>query len=335
MTKPNLLELSQLEIGFRKNIERPDILLPPITLRVNEGEFIALVGPNGAGKSTLLRTLSALIPQISGSILLKNKNLNSYSALERAYLLSIVLTDFPDDYYIKVEDVVATGRYPYIDFWARLKKSDIDCIERSIQLCGIGHLKERTILSLSDGERQKVMIAKALAQDTPLIILDEPAAFLDYPSKIELMQLLQNLVVNENKTVLFSSHDLDLVLRSADRVWLISQGKALVDRIPEQLVLDGTLNAYFDKDDLKYDPYQGQFIFIRNHLNNVCVTNDNLHTKWLKNALIRKGFNVASRKDSEIIITYNSDHFLVEYQSKYKSYTTIETLIYDLQNLKK
>ncbi|PKP52909.1 MAG: iron ABC transporter ATP-binding protein [Bacteroidetes bacterium HGW-Bacteroidetes-1] len=332
--KQPFIELRDIEIGYRGSGGLPKVLLPPISLQLNEGEFVAIVGPNGTGKSTLLRTMSALLLPVRGEILFMGKKLQNYSLHERALMLSIVLTDHPDDLFLKLEDVVATGRYPYLDFWARLTKNDTEIIEQSIQLCGIDHLKGRTLVSLSDGERQKVMIAKALAQDTPLIILDEPAAFLDYPSKIELMQLLHRLVNTRNKTVLFSSHDLDLVLRSADKMWMISHGKPLVEGVPEQLVLDGTLNEYLDKDDLHFDAALGQFKMTSVIGKLVHVEGHSLHAKWLKNALLRKGFQLSEEIRAEFIITFAEDVFTVEHNQSKLKYKSIETLLYDIQKIK-
>ncbi|MDO8898601.1 MAG: ABC transporter ATP-binding protein [Bacteroidales bacterium] len=325
-----ILELKNLQIGYTIGKKQASALLPPISLFVKAGEFVAVVGPNGAGKSTLLRTLTALQKPLDGEIFLMGNELQSYTASERALLISIVLTDHPDDFFLKAEDIVATGRYPYIDFWARLKARDREIIAQSMELCGITHLIGRTLISLSDGERQKVMIAKALAQDTPIIILDEPAAFLDYPSKIELMQLLRKLTTEQGKAILFSSHDLDLVLRTADRLWMISHDQPLVDNVPEQLVLSGTINKYFDRKELKYNPHLAHFMPTSTHGKRFFIKSDNLESKWVRNAFLRKGFLPASIDDAEILITFADENFIVEYSNEQYIYKTIETLINEI-----
>lgn len=326
----SILEIKNLLIGFSDVKKHPVSLLPPFSLNLKAGEFVAIVGPNGAGKSTLLRTLTALQKPLGGEILLMGKELHSYSSSERALLLSIVLTDHPDDFFLKAEDVVATGRYPYIDFWARLKARDKEIIAQSMEWSGITHLEGRTLVSLSDGELQKVMIAKALAQDTPIIILDEPAAFLDYPSKIELMQLLRKLSTEQGKTILFSSHDLDLVLRSADRLWMISHNQPLVDGIPEQLVLDGTINKYFDRDELKYNPYLAQFMPVSTTGKRFFMKSENLESQWLKNALLRKGLLLSEIADAEIFTTFADGQFIVEYCNEKYFFKTLENLINEI-----
>jgi iron complex transport system ATP-binding protein len=332
ITQENIFELKNLLIGFTDSKMDAVSLLPPISLNLKAGEVVAIVGPNGAGKSTLLRTLTALQKPLEGEILLMGKELQSYSAFERSTLLSIVLTDHPDDFFLKAEDVVATGRYPYIDFWARLKTHDKEIIAQSMEWSGIAHLKGRTLVSLSDGELQKVMIAKALAQDTPIILLDEPAAFLDYPSKIELMQLLRKLSKAKGKTILFSSHDLDLVLRSADRLWVISHNQPLVEGIPEQLVLDGIINKYFDRNELRYNPHLEQFIPVSITGKTFFVKEDNLESKWLKNALLRKGFLLSDAADAEILTTFAEGQFIVEQCKKKYFYDSLENLINEIHN---
>ena len=158
---------------------------------------------------------------------------------------SLVLTDKPDDMFLKVLDIVAAGRYPYMGLLARLKDKDHEIVMQSLDTVGITELAERNFISLSDGEKQKVMIAKALAQDTPIIFMDEPAAFLDYPSKIELIHLMKRLSREQGKTILFSSHDLELLLRYSDQMWLVAPKKSLKVGSPKELVDNGIIDKYF------------------------------------------------------------------------------------------
>ena len=220
-------------------------ILPPITAQIDEGSIVALAGPNGSGKTTLFRTLTASLPPISGSINLFGKDLSQYNAKQRAALFSIVLTEKPDDIFLKVSDIVAAGRYPQLGLLARLRDEDEAVIAKSLKTIGIEHLRDRNFNALSDGEKQKVMIAKALVQDTPIIFLDEPSAFLDYPSKIELIQLLMRLAHDENKTILFSSHDLELLIRYCDTLWIVAKNKPLLSGTPEKLIENGSIEDYF------------------------------------------------------------------------------------------
>jgi iron complex transport system ATP-binding protein len=211
-----------------------------------------LIGPNGAGKSTLFKTLTAHIKPLKGKIELFGKELSDYSAKEKARLIGLVLTERPDDMFLKVYDVVASGRCPYTDFFGKIGKEDENVIQESLDIVGINKLKDRYFNTLSDGEKQKVMIAKTLAQNTPIIFMDEPTAFIDYPSKIELFSLMKMLTKERNKTIIFSSHDLELLLRYTDDIWLISKGKQLISAKKDDLIGNEILKEYFNlKEDIK------------------------------------------------------------------------------------
>ena len=220
-------------------------LIPEVNVSLCEGDIVALAGPNGSGKTTLFKTLSASIKPIGGEVKLFGKDLHDYAPTERSSLFSLVLTEKPDDLFLKVFDIVAAGRYPHLGLLAKLKAEDEQIIYDSLQTVGIGHLTNRNFVSLSDGEQQKVMIAKALVQDTPIIFMDEPAAFLDYPSKIELVNIMHKLSREQRKTILFSSHDLDLLLRHADQMWVMAPQQPLRQGTPKDLVEQGIIDDYF------------------------------------------------------------------------------------------
>jgi iron complex transport system ATP-binding protein len=242
-----VLKTKDLHIGYKDKA-----ILPPINVSLEEGSLIALIGPNGAGKSTLFKTLTAHIKAIGGSIELMGKELSEYSAKEKAMLIGLVLTERPDDMFLKVYDVVASGRCPYTNFFGKIEKEDENIIQESLDIVGINQLKNRYFNTLSDGEKQKVMIAKTLAQNTPIIFMDEPTAFIDYPSKIELFSLMKMLTKERNKTIIFSSHDLELLLRYTDDIWLISKGKQLISAKKEELLGNSILKEYFNlKEDIK------------------------------------------------------------------------------------
>ena len=242
-----VLKTKDLLVGYKDRA-----ILPPINVSLNEGSMIALIGPNGAGKSTLFKTLTAHIKAVSGSIELFGKELSSYSAKEKATLIGLVLTDRPDDMFLKVYDVVASGRCPYTNFFGKLSEEDEKIISDSLEIVGIENLAERYFSALSDGERQKVMIAKTIAQNTPIIFMDEPTAFIDYPSKIELFTLMKKLCKEQDKTIVFSSHDLELLLRYTDDIWIVSKGKELISSNKEDLLDKGIIKEYFKlKEDIK------------------------------------------------------------------------------------
>lgn len=224
------ITLEQLSVGYKG--------FPPVVSNINveikSGELTCLIGSNGIGKSTLLKTLTGFLPKLSGRLLLDGRDINMLSQRERAKYISIVLTYKSDVQNLSVTEMVGMGRMPYTGFWSKLNTSDQTIVAEAIEMVGIEHLKNRMIQTLSDGERQKVMIAKALAQQTPVILLDEPTSFLDFPSKVEMLQLLHRLAKETNKVVFLSTHDLELALRIADR--LVELNKNGLQVVPAQQV---------------------------------------------------------------------------------------------------
>ena len=216
------------------------------------GTLTCLIGHNGTGKSTLLRTIARLQPSIDGRVLIGDNNISTLKPTHLSRMLSIVLTSRPDVRNMTVEELVALGRAPYTGFWGRLSADDRRIVRHSIESVGITAMAERRVCTLSDGEMQKVMIAKSLAQQTPVILLDEPTAFLDFPGKIDLMLLLQRLAHEERKTILLSTHDLETALQTADRLWLLADG-ALHDGTPHELADRGFIDEYIGRKSVKFD----------------------------------------------------------------------------------
>lgn len=217
------------------------------------GELTCLLGPNGAGKTTLLKTLSGFLPPLSGDIILEGKKLYSFKEPERARMLSVVLTDRLAVSNMTVRQLVELGRSPYTGFFGRPSEKDFEIVEEAIAQVKIDYLADRTVATLSDGERQKALIAKALAQETPVIFLDEPTAFLDYPGKAEILLLLRKLAREKQKTIFVSTHDLELALQIADRLWLLDKTKGVRTGSPEKLSDEGEIGNYFNRDGLIYD----------------------------------------------------------------------------------
>lgn len=257
----DILKTISLSIGYNKKTVVSDI-----NVSLNEGDIVALVGPNGAGKSTLFKTFSSHIKPIGGKIELLGKELSLYSNRERAKMLGIVLTERPDDMFLTVHDVVAAGRYPYTDMFGNLTEKDENEIKVSLELIGINHLNNRVFNTLSDGEKQKVMIAKAITQNTPVIMLDEPTAFLDYPSKIELMVLLKKLAKEQHKAIVFSSHDLELLLRYTDNLWIIAKDQPFMAGESSELLKNGTIKKYFGLKDTDNDYLLRENLYICNKI---------------------------------------------------------------------
>ena len=206
------ITLSHLSVGYKVG----HTVVSDINLTLQSGKLASLIGANGVGKSTLLKTLTGFLPKLEGSLLLDGKDISEFSQRALARQISIVLTQKPEVQNLTVEEIVGLGRSPYTGFFGKLHANDQQIVDESITAVGIEKLKNRMIQTLSDGERQKVMIAKALAQQTPVIFLDEPTAFLDFSSKVETFQLLQRMAHEMGKLVLLSTHDLELAVRFSD-----------------------------------------------------------------------------------------------------------------------
>lgn len=273
--------LEQVSIGYASKRSRR-VVVDGIDTALFAGELTCLIGANGVGKSTLLRTLGGFQPVFGGDIrLLDSKNasfssqriasspyrsLGECSPRELASKIGVVLTQKTDVAAMRVEELLAIGRSPYTDFWGRLSSSDQAAVEDALALVGIVKLRRRQFHTLSDGEKQKVMIAKALAQQTDIVLLDEPTAFLDYPSKVEVMLLLRRMAHELRKTILLSTHDLELALQIADKLWLLGGREAaegiqeveyknnqLAVGTPRQLADDGLLSRFIDRDGIRFD----------------------------------------------------------------------------------
>lgn len=224
-----MLKLEHLSIGYSGKVIASDL-----TAVLPTGSVTALVGNNGCGKSTLLRTIAGLQQSLGGNI----------APSPNATTMSIVLTDRIDVPALCVKDIVALGRLPHTGLTGRLTDEDYAMCQKSLEICGISHLATRRIGAISDGERQKTMIARAIAQDTPIILLDEPTAFLDFPAKVETMQLLCRLAHDEGKTILLSTHDLEITFQLVDRLWLMSHGR-ITEGTPTELAANGSIATLF------------------------------------------------------------------------------------------
>ncbi|MFZ9981014.1 MAG: ABC transporter ATP-binding protein [Cyclobacteriaceae bacterium] len=259
------------------------ILLRELNLTVKKGELICLMGPNGSGKSSFLHTLAGFLPKISGSI-----EFVTGDSMEKT--ISVVLTDknfHPD---LSAFEMVSMGRYPYLDWLMRFSRKDLEIIDRAFHRAGISHLKEIRNHSMSDGQRQLVMIARAIAQDTQILILDEPTSHLDLNNRVEIMNLFRRLAHDEGKAVLMATHELDLALQTADRVWLTTGNSNIKTGVPEDLVLDGSIDEIFR---LKgFTLKTGKIDHSVTSQKNIALHGDGYPYLWTKNAIERMGFSI-------------------------------------------
>ena len=249
------IDIQNLSIGYFLKHGKQKLIKSNINQKLYKGEVTCLLGANGSGKSTLLRTLAGFQPSLGGEILYNNKPIDSYSDSERSLLIGLVLTDKIFAGGISVFDLVSLGRHPHTDFFGSLKNHDKEIIFDSMEKVGISHKSDAYVSELSDGERQKAMIAKALAQECPIILLDEPTAFLDINSRIEMMYLLKELASKEQKSILLSTHDIETAIRLGDRFWLMDKNLPFTSGTPEDLIINDVLSQYFDK--IQFDKQTG------------------------------------------------------------------------------
>ena len=246
--------LNNLAIGYQRKGSVKTVAAD-INAAIRQGELTCLLGANGVGKSTLLRTLSAFQPKLAGEIMIEEREIGEYTDKELSRMIGVVLTEKPDVRNMTVNELVSLGRSPYTGFWGRNSKEDLRIVDESLEQVGISGLSSRLVETLSDGERQKVMIAKALAQQTPVIYLDEPTAFLDFPSKVEVMLLLRRISREQRKTVFLSTHDLELTLQIADRIWLMDAKKGLSIGTPHELGEAGILRHFVERQGIHFDSH--------------------------------------------------------------------------------
>ena len=240
------VSLDRLSIGYRTR-QGTVTVADGLTAGIMSNRLTCLLGRNGVGKSTLLRTLAGFQPALGGTISIAGRQISDYSDRMLARTVGIVLTERLDVQQMTVGELVALGRSPYTGFWGTLDSDDKRVVAQAISDVGITPLTDRMVSTLSDGERQKTMIAKALAQQTPVVLLDEPTAFLDYPSKVEMLLLLRRISRQQQKTVFLSTHDVELALQVADTVWLMDKGSTpLLTGTPQQLAADGQLTQFIE-----------------------------------------------------------------------------------------
>ena len=242
------IQIENLLIGYRhKRPYKP--ITPPLDAKATNGQLTLLVGANGTGKSTLLRTIAGLQPPLGGEIRINGNDIASLSRQQLAQTVAIVLTQKVSDQQITVEQVVAAGRAPYTNYFGQLTSNDHQLVNNAMEMVGIQHLRLKPFVQLSDGEQQKTLIAKAIAQDTPVILLDEPTAFLDYPTKQQCFQIMRRLAHQQQKTILLSTHDLDLALPQADLVWFMQEGKNISRQSPEKIEQLPDFQQFLKKND--------------------------------------------------------------------------------------
>ena len=286
------LAANSLAVGYKTGRTSRHTVLQDVNLKLNQGEFACMLGPNGAGKSTLLRTFGNMQPPFAGSVEIGGRNIDRLSNHVLAKLLSVVLTDRLTVGRLTSYELVGLGRYPYTGWSAGLTPEDHRIVRWAIRATRSDDLAARDVSELSDGERQRVMIARALAQQPTVMLLDEPTAFLDLPTRVEITGLLKRLTRETGLAVLMSTHDLDLALRSADTLWLITPGREVLQGAPEDLILQGALQSTFSSEELVFDSDMGGFRPRIAATGNALLEANGLPAMWMRRALEREGFRV-------------------------------------------
>ena len=302
-----ILDIKNLSIGYHGRKHTVEVS-SSLSARLQKGELVCLLGANGKGKSTLIKTICKFIPPLKGQISLQEKDISQIDELEMSKKVSVVLTERLNVPNATVDELVSYGRSPYTGFLGRLSKIDWEIVHRSMDQCNISHKSNHLLSSLSDGERQKASIAKALAQNTSIVILDEPTAFLDLPSRVEIMKLLRQLASNSGKAILMSTHDLDLALQMADKLWLMHKNK-IEQGSPEDLVYNDAFQHFFEKESVAFDNETCSFKVAYNDKQKLAVNGTGFEYMLLKRAFARHGVelvNYDKTKTDWINITQNN-----------------------------
>lgn len=317
-----LIKTENLSVGFRQR-GNTVMLFENLNLALEAGELVCFMGPNGVGKTSLIRTLTGIQKPLAGNLVTTgNKS------------IGLVLTDRITASHMTVYDLISYGRYPYLNWTVSLSDTDKEVIQRAIDQVHVGALIHKQLFELSDGQLQMVMIAKALAQDTPVLILDEPTAHLDLNNRVEIMNTLRELSRTTNKAILLATHELDLALQTADKIWLATGQNSIVSGIPEDLVLNGTFDSVFQ---LKgFDLKTGKIYHKAHRDLHLQLIGSGHELLWTKNALVRNGYEVANQSDIKIEIKPTAHDCSWSIRSKDLSteFNSLENLLNSLSQMK-
>lgn len=299
-----VLRAHQVDVGYRSNRRSHVTILQEVDLELRPGSLVCLLGPNGAGKSTLLRTLVGAQRPMAGTVELGGRDIRDLDPRGRARRLSVVLTDRIDVGYLSALELVRLGRSPRSGRLARLGATDHEVVDWALQVAGATELAARQVHELSDGERQRVMIARALAQEPDVLVLDEPTAFLDLTRRVELMSLLRGLTTTTELAVLMSTHELELALRHADDIWLVHPDRRFQCGAPEDLAFAGDIGRAYAGTGIEFDDEAGTFT-VRNARSElpVRVHGDERAARWAARAVVRAGWQPVGPTSGPVDVT--------------------------------
>lgn len=326
----NLLETKSLSVGYTPSEGKSKVLQRDISVTIKSGEIISLMGQNGVGKTTFVKTISGLIPRLGGSVYYQNQELADIHPGDLAKKLSVVLTEKPYTQNLSVIELIAIGRHPYSSWLGTLSKKDLEAIDWAISETNINYLANHKVYELSDGQLQKVMIARALAQETDMIILDEPAAHLDLYNKIEVMMLLRD-IAKKGKGILISTHDMQISTQLSDKLWLFNFNEPVTAGTPEDLILNGTLEKTLYLQDYGYDMIHGTVKSTAKTQKTVNLVGPEKEKYWTERALSRNDFAVNAK--SETIITIKGKTWTVQHKKDEIDCNSIKELLDSLKYL--
>ena len=299
------LTINNLTVGYGSG-SKTKVVLEGLDLGAHKGELICLMGQNGQGKSTLLRTLSGVQNPLIGEVIIGNENLENLDLETISRKISLVLTEKPTTGNLNVLELITMGRYPYLGWNMKLSPIDKELIDYAIDRINIGELLDNKLFTLSDGQLQKVMIARALAQNGEILLLDEPTAHLDLNNRVEIMYLLKSLAKTTNKCIIMATHELDLALQMADRLWLVNNEGKIDVGVPEDLVLNGHLDAVFGHKG--YNLKTGR-VEHETKGRSIHLIGEGYAYLWTKNALERNGYVIEKMAELQISVLHFDNEF--------------------------
>ncbi len=320
-----VLTLDSVEIGFAtgKSGRR---LLPPLSASACKGELVAVIGRNGIGKSTLLKTLTGIHPLLGGNIYVRRRNISDLSRKELAQEIGYVSTEIVKVSNMSVYELVALGRFPHTNWIGRISRHDDGVIMDAIGNTGLTDLSRRPVSELSDGERQRAMIARILAQDTGIMLMDEPTAFLDVRGKYQIMNLLHVFSRKNDKTIIFSTHDLHLAISRSDKIWLIINDM-LVEGAPEDLIISGSFDHLFDSPPGNFDPEHGIYTFTTGNSGTIHIEGDEELRRWTEKAVMRVGFSLSEMKTDPYITVQSNTGWVLSFRDSSKEFGSVYELV--------
>lgn len=325
-----IIELRSATVGYTQKGNSPKMVKSGISVHALKGELVAVIGENGVGKSTLLKTIAGFHASVGGEVLIRGKQVSTYHEKELALMMSFVSTEIIRVPNLSVFDLVSLGRYPHTNWFGKLLDEDRHIVEEAIQSVGLQGYEHRMVNHISDGERQKVMIARTLAQDTEVIVLDEPTAFLDLSNKYGIVHILHQLASEKGKTILFSTHDLTTAIAESDRIWLMLDN-AVEQGAPEDLILNGTFAGLFHNEHLFFDREKGDFRIRKQTKKRAIINGEGIAYDWTTKALERIGFEVVisgdSCEDKDLaIINIDYPHWIIQQQGQSLKFGSLHSL---------